>query len=103
MQGLALFADEKRLPGRLDTGSFLQPYRDRPQFIAPKWMRSRQAAFQSPDVQYPTRDIHLIELQFARLGDTEAMPEHEKHEAAVAGLITASFRGGDELFPPRGW
>src|SRR4051794_23921956 len=60
-------------------------------------MHSRQAAFQSPDVQHPTRDIHLIELQLARLGDTEAMPEHEKQEAAVAGLVTASFCRADQL------
>jgi hypothetical protein len=42
-------------------------------------------------------DVHLGQNQVAGLGYTQAMPEHEEQEAAIAGFIPGPLGGSKKL------
>jgi hypothetical protein len=52
---------------------------------------------QSRDVQNPALCIHLFELQPASLGHAQPVPENQKQQATVAGLVAASPGRGNQL------
>jgi len=49
------------------------------------------------DVQHAAVGVHLGQPQPAGLRHAQAMPEHQKQQASVAGCVTAIFRGVHEL------
>src|SRR3954452_24198502 len=49
-------------------------------------------------MQHPAVRVDLIEFQPAGFRDTEAMPEHQKQQAAVAGFVAAASGRLDQPF-----
>ncbi len=95
VQRRTLLTDKERLAGRLHPGAFFQSAADRPQLVAAQRVRRRETALQAGDMQHAAFGVHLIEFQPASFRNAEAMPEHQQHQATVAGFIPAALRGFD--------
>jgi hypothetical protein len=91
-------ADKQGSALGLQSGSFDQPRFYGSQLIAAQRMRGRESLLEPANVQHAAFKIHLGELEAARFRDAEAVAEHEQEKAAVADLVPAAARGGNEFF-----
>jgi hypothetical protein len=78
--------------------------KSRVEVICPVYTRSENAlaaippALQSGDMQDAAFGVHLVQLEAARFGDAQAMPEYQEQQATVAGFVPAAAGRLDELF-----
>lgn len=77
-QRAASLTDKERFCIGFHSRTLCQPSLDSPKLVSPERMRGRQALLQACDMQHAAFNVHLGQLQPARLRHAQAMPEHQQ-------------------------
>lgn len=93
VQGGAALTHKESVGVGFHPGPIGKPSFDSPQLVGPQRMRGREALFQPGHVKDAAFCVHLGQNQAAGLGDAQAMPEHEKQKAPVAGFVSCALGG----------
>ena len=97
-QALALAARNNLIGLGLHLRADREPCLDSPQILRAQRVGRGKSVLQPDNVYLTAFNVHLIEPQGAGLRHSQAMPEHEKQKAPVAGLVGAPLGGLNELF-----
>ena len=92
----APFAYEKGVRLGLHFRPLFQPCLDNFDLIGPKRVRRGESFFQPLHVQHPAFKVHLRQNEATGLRHAHAVPEHQKQQTAVPGLVPAPLGGGHE-------